>query len=141
MYLRSVAPVALAIAAAFSMLGCREAACTLVGGESGVFVDATELGGPRVEGGEVCLDATCLPMGWSEHLRGQNATSYTSFKVDDETDEELTIVVRDAGGNVVAGPTEVSLQDTYPNGKSCPPKLRTASVVVTLDGQIETRQP
>lgn len=136
---RPVIRVLLAVASTCLAIGCTEAACTLVGGESGVWVDTAELGLPIEAGGEVCLDARCVPLGWSEHLGGQNGLTFTSFKVDDEMADELALVVRDAGGEVVAGPSEVVLNDTYPNGKSCPPKLRTATIAVTAGGEVEAR--
>ncbi len=139
MHLRKVTRALLALASVTLVVGCREAACTLAGGESGVFVDATALGLSVDAGGEVCLDATCLPLGWSEHLGGQNEVAFTSFEVDDETGDELTLVLQAADGAIVAGPSTVMLRETFPNGESCPPRLRTASVVVAADGEIEAQ--
>lgn len=137
--MRSVVRVVFVATSACLAIGCREAACTLVGGESGVWVDATELVLAVETGDEVCLDATCVPLGWSQHLRGQNPAAYTSFVVDEEMSDELSLLVRRGNGEVVAGPSQAMLYDTYPNGKSCPPKLRTASVTVTAQGEIEAQ--
>lgn len=122
----------LVIAGASTLVGCAEAACTAAGGQSGVFIDTSALGLPAEPGTEACLDDRCLPLGQSQN--GQ-----LRFGVSAATDDELAFIVRDPDGAALAGPTQVNLEDTYPNGKGCPPKLRTASVSVTADGEVATQ--
>ncbi len=130
---------AVVLVGAWFLAGCTEAACTLAGGESGVWVDATELGLPIDGEFEVCLDTTCVPLGWSEHLGGQGGTANTSFEINDEAADEKVLIIRNPDGTAIAGPIQVTLQDTFPNGRSCPPKLRTALVVATAGGDLEVR--
>lgn len=118
------------------LTGCREVACTLKGGSSGVWLDTSHLDLADTSNVEVCLDDRCVPVHWSEH---NNWLSHhgdsTGFQID-ETEDVYELRVQSSDGEVLAGPVTVEPRIVYPNGKGCEPKNFVGQFTVNEDGNI-----
>lgn len=112
----------------------RSKACTLVGGQSGITFDLSKAGPLGLNlAYEACADGVCES--------GQAKTGQTTAHLDlDSKVHDVSITLKDPSGNVVfrsnVEPGPFSPATVEPNGKGCPPKLRTLRFSVGADGSL-----
>ena len=112
----------------------RSKACALVGGQSGITFDLSKAGPLGLNlAYEACADGVCES--------GQAKTGQTTAHLDlDSKVHDVSITLKDPSGNVVfrsnVEPGPFSPATVEPNGKGCPPKLRTLRFSVGADGSL-----
>jgi hypothetical protein len=107
--------------------------CTLVGGIPHLTIDFSfvEAGDPASM--ELCVDDQCQLV--DDVVDGAPSRIGRLDLVGDDPTREL--ILRDLDGTVLAGPTQVTVPEVFPNGEGCGDAILTGSFVVTPSGEFE----
>ena len=108
--------------------------CTLIGGQSGIIFDLSDAGPLGLNlTYKACADGVCES--------GLATTGQPTAHLDlDSEVHDVSITLKDPSGNVVfrsnVEPGPFSPATAEPNGKGCPPQLRTLRFAVGADGSL-----
>lgn len=111
-------------------------ACTLIGGQSGITFDLSDAGPLGLNlTYETCADGVCES--------GPATTGQPTAHLDlDSEVHDVSITLKDPSGDVVfrsnVEPGPFSPATAEPNGKGCPPQLRTLRFSVGADGSLSS---
>lgn len=123
--------------AALSLGACSisSRACTQIGAVASVSVDARAVAsGFDPADVLVCLEDDCLS------LMQSDAFGVVRF-LDEARGTGRDIEVRTTSGVTLAGPTRVELDEWYPNGRGCEPRVVGGQVFVDAAGGITRVEP